>query len=42
MEYWEAQKDFIVGKETITVTIKGKTKKAVSEFLKKYKLEDKE
>lgn len=42
MEYWEAQKDFNIGEDIVTVTIKGKTKKSVSEFLKKYKLEDKE
>jgi len=41
MEFWEAQKDFIIGKETVTVKVKGKTKKAVSQFLKKYKLDDK-
>ncbi len=41
MEFWEAQKDFTIGKETITVKVKGKTKKAVNQFLKKYKLDDK-
>lgn len=38
MEYWEAQKEFTQGKETIIVTIKGKSKKAVSDFLKAHKL----
>ncbi len=38
MEQWEAQKSFKQGKETITVTIKGKSKKAISDFLKKHKL----
>lgn len=41
MDYWEAQKDFNVGEDVVTVTIKGKTKKIVNAFLKKYKLEDK-
>jgi len=38
MDYWEAQKNFKQGKTTITVTVKGKSKKDVSDFLKAHKL----
>lgn len=38
MEYWEASKDFKQGKSTISVTVKGKSKKDVSDFLKAHKL----
>jgi len=38
MEYWEAQKEFKQGRSTITVTVKGKSKKDVSDFLKAHEL----
>ena len=42
MDYWEAQKNFKQGKTTITVTVKGKSKKDVSDFLKVHKLMSKD
>lgn len=38
MDYWEASKEFKQGKSTLTVTVKGKSKKDVSDFLKAHKL----
>lgn len=38
VEYWEASKDFKQGKSIVTVTVKGKSKKDVSDFLKEHKL----
>ena len=38
MEYWEAQKEFKQGKSKVTVTVKGKSKKTVSDFLKAHNL----
>ena len=38
MDYWEAQKTFKQGKADVTVTVKGKSRKAVQDFLKAHNL----